>query len=133
MNKAFLTIIATSAMLVSSSAFAAVCSNTAGAVGGAAAGAAAGAAVGGPAGAAVGGVVGGAIGSQSLPPTACTHVVQAEVPVTNIEGQVVVGEPLPEVVVLHPIPETETYVFAYVNDQRVLVDPESRVVVEVVQ
>jgi hypothetical protein len=36
------------------------------------------------------------------------------------------------VVVLHPIRETETYVFAYVNEQKVIVNPETRVVVEVV-
>jgi hypothetical protein len=37
----------------------------------------------------------------------------------------------PETVVLHPIPETKTYVFANVNEKRVLVDPDTRVVVEV--
>jgi hypothetical protein len=132
MRKTLAALVGVSAFFVAGEATAAICSNAGGAVGGAAAGAATGAVVGGPVGAAVGGVIGGAVGSQALPPTACSYVVKTEVPVTKIEQKVVVGEPLPEVVVLHPIPETQTYAFAYVNDQRVLVDPKTRVVVEVV-
>lgn len=110
----------------------ALCANPAGVVGGAAAGAGIGAAVGGPPGAIAGGIIGGATGAAALPPTACDYVVTQEVPVATIEGEIVVGEPLPETVVLHPIPETRTYVFANVNTKRVLVDPDTRVVVEVV-
>lgn len=110
----------------------ALCANPAGAAGGAAAGAAAGAAVGGPAGAAVGGVVGGAIGAKALPPTACSYVVEQDLATVEIEGEVVVGEPLPETVVFHEIPETKTYVFADVNGHRVIADAETRVVVEIV-
>jgi hypothetical protein len=110
----------------------ALCANSAGVVGGAAAGAGIGAAVGGPPGAIAGGIIGGATGAAALPPTACDYVVTQEVPVATIEGEIIVGEPLPETVVLHPIPETRTYVFANVNTKRVLVDPNTRVVVEVV-
>ena len=110
----------------------ALCANSAGVVGGAAAGAGIGAAVGGPPGAIAGGIIGGATGAAALPPTACEYVIKEEVPVATIEQEVIVGEPLPETVVLHPIPETKTYVFANVNEKRVLVDPDTRVVVEVV-
>lgn len=132
MRKSLAALAGVSILFFAGQASAAICSNTGGAIGGAAAGAATGAVVGGPVGAAVGGVVGGAIGSQALPPTACSYVVKTEVAPVKVE-KVVVGEPLPEVVELHSIPDTEQYVFAYVNDQRVLVDPQSRVVVEVVQ
>lgn len=110
----------------------AVCANSAGVVGGAAAGAGIGAAVGGPPGAALGGIIGGVTGAAALPPTACDYVVTQEVPVATIEGEIIVGEPLPDSVVLHRIPDTRTYVFANVNAKRVLVDPDTRVVVEVV-
>jgi phage tail tape-measure protein len=132
MRRTLAALVGVGALFLAGEASAAICSNTGGAVGGAAAGAATGAVVGGPVGAAVGGVVGGAIGSQALPPTACSYVVKTEVPVVKVEKKVVVGEPLPETVELHAIPETQTYVFAHVNDQRVLVDPKTRVVVEVV-
>jgi hypothetical protein len=118
-------------LLFAGEAFA-VCANSAGVVGGAAAGAGIGAAVGGPPGAVVGGIVGGATGAAALPPTACDYVITQEVPVATIEQEIIVGEPLPETVVLHPIPETKTYVFANVNEKRVLVDPNTRVVIEVV-
>jgi hypothetical protein len=131
MNKLLAGIAVAGSMTFAADAFA-LCSNPAGAVGGAAAGAAAGAAVGGPVGAAVGGVVGGTVGANALPPTACTYVVEQEVDGVDIEGEVVVGEPLPETVVLHEIPESKTYVFAHVNTKRVIVDPDTRVVVEVV-
>lgn len=132
MRKTLAALVGVGSLFLAGQASAAICSNAGGAVGGAAAGAATGAVIGGPAGAAVGGVIGGAVGSQALPPTACSYVVKTEVPVTKIEKKVVVGEPLPETVELHPIPETKTYVFANVNDQRVIVDPQTRVVVEVV-
>ena len=117
-------------MLAATQSFA-LCSNAGGTIGGAAAGAATGAVVGGPVGAAVGGVAGAMVGSQ-LPPTACSYVVTEKVQTVKVE-KVVVGEPLPQTVVLHEIPDTKTYVFASVNDQRVLVDPKTRVVIEVVK
>jgi hypothetical protein len=131
MRKTLVVLLGAGTMLFATDAFA-ICSNGAGALGGAAAGAATGAVVGGPVGAAVGGVIGGAVGSQALPPTSCSYVVQQDVPVAHIEQRVVVGEPLPETVELHAIPDTQAYVFADVNDQRLIVDPRTHVVLEVV-
>ena len=108
------------------------CVSSGGAVGGATAGAATGAVIGGPVGAAAGAVIGGSVGAQALSPTACSYVVQTHVPVVAVEGDVVVGQPLPETVVLHPIPETDAFVFAYVNNKRVIVDPKTRVVTQIV-
>jgi len=109
-----------------------LCTNPAGAAGGAAAGAAAGAAVGGPVGAAVGGVAGAAVGSQALPPTACEYVRTHEVEAVQVDAEVVVGKSLPETVTVYEIPDQNEYVFAYVNDKRVIVNPNDRVVVEVI-
>ena len=104
---------------------------------GAAGGAVTGAIVGGPVGAAVGGVVGAIAGTAVAPPPerVVTSVQQQPVPAQPvvIERQVVVGEPLPQEVVLTTIPEDPTYAYAVVNNQRVIVDPQTYVVVGVVQ
>ncbi len=108
-----------------------------GTVTGAAGGAVTGAIVGGPVGAAVGGVVGAIAGTAVAPPPerVVTYVQQQPVPAQPvvIEQQVAVGQPLPQQVVLTPIPDQPTYAYAVVNNQRVIVDPQTYVVVGVVQ
>ncbi len=108
-----------------------------GTVTGAAGGAVTGAIVGGPVGAAVGGVVGAIAGTAVAPPPppVVTYVQQQPIPAQPIviEQQVAVGEPLPQQVVLTPIPEQPKYAYAVVNNQRVIVDPQTYVVVGVVQ
>lgn len=108
-----------------------------GTVTGAAGGAVTGAIVGGPVGAAVGGVVGAIAGTAVAPPPppVVTYVQQQPIPAQPIviEQQVAVGEPLPQQVVLTPIPDQPKYAYAVVNNQRVIVDPQTYVVVGVVQ
>lgn len=108
-----------------------------GTVTGAAGGAVTGAIVGGPVGAAVGGVVGAIAGTALAPPPpkVVTYVQEQPLPAQPImiERQVVVGEPLPQEVVLTTIPEDPAYAYAVVNNQRVIVDPQTYVVVGVVQ
>jgi hypothetical protein len=108
-----------------------------GTVTGAAGGAVTGAIVGGPVGAAVGGVVGAIAGTAVAPPPPKVVTYVQKQPVSTqpvvIERQVVIGEPLPQEIVLTPIPEDPTYAYAVVNNQRVIVDPQTYVVVGVVQ
>ncbi|CAK06670.1 DUF1236 domain-containing protein [Rhizobium leguminosarum] len=124
--------IAAGILLGSTSAFA-QSSTVTGAVGGAATGAI----VGGPVGAAVGGIVGGVAGSVIDPPPqqVVTYVQQAPAPTERIvvKEKVVVGQPLPETVVVTPIPDDPKYAYAIVNDQRVIVEPSSRKVIQVIQ
>ncbi|MBB4507998.1 DUF1236 domain-containing protein [Rhizobium leguminosarum] len=124
--------IAAGILLASTSAFA-QSSTVTGAVGGAATGAI----VGGPVGAAVGGIVGGVAGSVIDPPPqqVVTYVQQAPAPTERIvvREKVVVGQPLPETVVVTPIPDDPKYAYAIVNDQRVIVEPSSRKVIQVIQ
>ncbi len=124
--------IATGILLASTSAFAQ--SST---VNGAAGGAVTGAIVGGPAGAAVGGVAGAAIGAAIDPPPqkVVTYVQQAPAPTTRVvvKEKVVVGQPLPETVVVTPVPDDPKYAYAIVNDQRVIVEPSSRKVIQVIR
>lgn len=104
-------------------------------VSGAVGGAVTGAIVGGPIGAAVGGIVGAAAGTAIDPPPerVVTYVREQPLPTQPIvvERQVVVGEPLPQTVVLTPVPESPDYAYTYVNERRVIVDPRTHTVIQV--
>jgi hypothetical protein len=101
---------------------------TTGAVGGAVTGAI----VGGPVGAVVGGVAGGAIGA-SVEPDVRTYVVSKNVPSVRVDEEIAVGEVLPSTVVLRPVPKHNKYRFAVVNHQKVIVEPKTRKIVEIVE
>lgn len=105
-------------------------------VNGAAGGAVTGAIVGGPVGAAVGGVAGAVVGTVIDPPPqkVVTYVREAPAPSARVvvKEKIVVGQPLPETVVVTPVPENPRYAFAVVNDERVIVEPSSRKVIQVI-
>jgi hypothetical protein len=123
---------AASIVLASTSAFAQSSTVT-----GAAGGAATGAIVGGPAGAAVGGIVGGVAGSlfEPPPPKVVTYVQQVPAPTERVvvKEKVVVGQPLPKTVVVTPVPDDPKYAYAIVNEERVIVEPSSRKVIQIIQ
>ncbi|RYG97865.1 MAG: DUF1236 domain-containing protein [Alphaproteobacteria bacterium] len=105
-------------------------------VNGGAGGAVTGAIVGGPVGAAVGGVAGAIVGTAIDPPPREVVTYVQEQPVSapvRVQQQVVVGKPIPETVVLTPIPSNEHYAYAVVNDQRVIVDPRTHTVVQIIE
>jgi hypothetical protein len=108
-----------------------------GTVNGAAGGAVTGAIVGGPVGAAVGGVVGAIAGTAIDPPPreVVTYVQEQPAPTTavTIEQPVVVGKVIPQTVVITPVPSNPHYAYAVVNNQRVIVDPQTHTVVQVIQ
>ncbi|HSI40424.1 MAG TPA: DUF1236 domain-containing protein [Xanthobacteraceae bacterium] len=120
--------LAAGSIAISSSAFAQA--QVPGAIGGAAAGAV----VGGPVGAVVGGVAGAVIGAAaSPPPEVRTYVMQEQVPSVRVEREVIVGYELPGTVVLHPVPQYDAYSYAVVNDRRVIVEPRTRKVIQIVE
>jgi hypothetical protein len=99
-------------------------------------GAATGAIVGGPVGAGVGAVVGAVAGAALEPPPerVVTYVQQQPVQQSIVVQQpIVVGKPLPREVVLTPVAEDPRYAYTIVNDQRVIVDPKTYTVVQVIQ
>jgi uncharacterized protein YcfJ len=111
-----------------------------GAATGAAGGAVAGAVVGGPIGAAVGGVAGAAAGGILTAEESTrvrTYVVSQRRPSMQVTEEVVVGRPLPGRVRAYPIPSNvglqNSYHYTVVNDQTVLVDPQTRQVVEIIE
>jgi uncharacterized protein YraI len=106
-----------------------------GAVAGATTGAVAGALIGGPIGAVVGGVAGaatGGIAEDVLTPDARTYVLENRVDPVYLDGEVVVGAQIPDTVEIREIPDYE-YRYVYVNQQPVIVEPDTRRIVYVVR
>ena len=103
--------------------------------GGAVGGAVVGGAVGGPVGAAVGAGVGATMGAAIEPPPAevRTIVTRERRPSVAVTEEVVVGKPLPKTVKVYGVPKHKKYSYAVVNDQRVIVEPRSRRVIEIVR
>ncbi|MFK0332673.1 DUF1236 domain-containing protein [Rhizobium sp. NPDC090275] len=108
-----------------------------GAVTGAVGGAATGAIVGGPVGAGVGAIVGGVAGATIDPPPAevVTYVQQAPAPQQPVvvQERVKVGVALPSDVVVTPVPENPQYGYVIMGQERVIVEPQTRKVVQVIQ
>jgi hypothetical protein len=106
-------------------------------VNGAVGGAVTGAVVGGPIGAAVGGIVGAAAGTAIDPPPqrVVTYVREQPLPTQTVVVQqpVAVGKPIPEGVVLTRVPENPNYAYGVVNQQRIIVDPQTKTVVQVIE
>jgi hypothetical protein len=97
-------------------------------------GAATGHAIGGPVGGAVGGTVGAAVGTAiDVPAAVISSVTGVNDPSIMVRERVVVGEQLPEYVVLRPVPRYSKFHYAVVNNQRVIVDPQTRRIIRVVQ
>jgi hypothetical protein len=101
---------------------------------GAAAGAATGAVIGGPVGAIVGGVAGATVGMAAEPPAEVReYVVRERVPSVAVREEVVVGRPVAKSVQLRTIPRHRDYRFAVINNKRVIVDPKSRRIIQIIE
>jgi len=119
--------LAAASLLASSAAFAQSTTEQ-----GARDGARAGGDIGGPVGAMVGGTVGAAVGAGLEIPNAVFGAVPRGEPSVTVRERVVVGEPLPETVVLRPVPSHTEYRYAVVNDRRVIVEPRTRKVIKII-
>ncbi|MBR0868826.1 DUF1236 domain-containing protein [Bradyrhizobium tropiciagri] len=127
MNKRLTVSLVAASLLASGSALAQ--STTAA---GAANGARAGHDIAGPVGEIVGGTVGAAVGAGLEIPNAVIGAIPRDEPSVVVRERVVVGEPLPDTVVLHPVPRYKEYRYAIVNDRRVIVEPRTRRVIRVI-
>lgn len=68
-----------------------------------------------------------------LPGEVRTYVLEQNTPSVTYEGEIVVGQPIPETVEIHTIPEQPDFAYAVVNDRRVIVNPKTHTVVEVLE
>lgn len=62
-----------------------------------------------------------------------TYVLEQQVPSVVYEGDVVVGEPIPDAVELHPVQGHGDYAYVVVNNRRVIVNPQTRSVIQVLE
>ena len=68
-----------------------------------------------------------------LPGEVRTYVLEQQVPSVTYEGDVVVGAVVPDTVEIHTIDGHADYAYSVVNDQRVIVNPQTRTIVQVVE
>ena len=61
-----------------------------------------------------------------------THAPLGEVLATALPATLRRGEPLPDTVVLRPVPRYTEYRYAVVNDRRVIVEPRTRRIVKII-
>ena len=102
-------------------------------VGGTVLGSLAAAAIGGPVAIAAGVATGAAAGAASQPgDEVVTYIRENPAEPVYLNGEVVVGAGVPQEVTLQPIPQAK-YTYATINGVPVVIDPETRVVVEVVR
>ncbi|MGF9758833.1 DUF1236 domain-containing protein [Microvirga sp. 0TCS3.31] len=111
----------------------------AGAGAGLATGAVAGAIVGGPVGAAIGGAIGAiAGGTLSAPQTARVqqYIVMQGTPSAYVQRPIAVGAPLPRTAGVYAVPAdvgvNTQYQYSVLNERTVLVDPQTRRVIQVI-
>jgi hypothetical protein len=62
-----------------------------------------------------------------------TYVLEQQSPSVTFEGDIAVGNPLPDTVEIHTIPDQAEYSYVILNNKRVLVNPKTRAVIEVVE
>ncbi|CAN7556599.1 DUF1236 domain-containing protein [Rhizobium sp. LjRoot30] len=68
-----------------------------------------------------------------LPGEVRTYVMEQQVPSVVYEGDVVVGSPLPDTVEIHAVDGYGDYAYSVVNERRVIVNPQTRMVIQVLE
>ena len=68
-----------------------------------------------------------------IPGEVRTYVMEQQVPSVAYEGDVVVGKVIPDTVEIHTIDGHADYAYTVVNDHRVIVNPQTRTVVQVLE
>jgi len=82
----------------------------------------------------VGGLIGGTVGAAvELPADVLGFVTGHPRPYERVSGEIIVGEPLPPRVHVYVIPDNRRYAYAYVNNERVIVEPRTRRVIRIVE
>ena len=100
-------------------------------------GAVTGAIVGGPVGADIGGALGMIAGASLNPPPkeVVTYIEERPVPAHTytVKEKIVVGNTLPNDVVLEAVPENDAYAYTVINDRRVIVQRDNRAIVKIIE
>ncbi|MBB3319263.1 MULTISPECIES: DUF1236 domain-containing protein [unclassified Rhizobium] len=68
----------------------------------------------------------------TVPGEVRTYITEQEVPSVTYDGDIVVGTELPSSIEVHTIPSNDAYAYTVINKQRVIVDPHTHRVIEVI-
>lgn len=68
-----------------------------------------------------------------LPGEVRTYVMEQNTPSVVYEGDVVVGTTLPDTIEVHTVPNVDGYAYTVVNDRRVIVEPQTHRVIQVLE
>jgi len=100
-------------------------------------GAVTGAIVGGPVGAVIGGALGMIAGASLNPPPkeVVTYVEERPAPAQTyvVKKKIIVGNTLPDDVVLETVPDNDAYAYTVINDRRVIVQRDNRAIVRIIE
>lgn len=77
--------------------------------------------------------VGAQTTTVTVPGEVRTYVLEQKTPSVTFEGDLAVGTALPDTVEIHTIPDQPEYSYVIVNDKRVVVNPKTRAVVEILE
>jgi hypothetical protein len=69
----------------------------------------------------------------TVPGEVRTYVLEQQTPSLTFEGDLAVGTALPDTVEVHTIPDQPEYSYVILNNKRVLVNPKTRAVVEILE
>lgn len=72
-------------------------------------------------------------GSIVLPGEVRTYVMEQQTPSVVYEGDVIVGTTLPDTVEIHTVPNMDGYAYTVVNERRVIVEPKTHRVIQVLE
>ncbi|APO74850.1 hypothetical protein AM571_CH02039 [Rhizobium etli 8C-3] len=81
----------------------------------------------------LGGAAVGQTATVTVPGEVRTYVLEQQSPSVTFEGDVAVGTTLPDTVEINTIPDQPEYGYVVVNKKRVLVNPNTRAVIEVIE
>jgi len=68
-----------------------------------------------------------------VPAPVQTYVMQREVRSVPYEGDVLIGRVIDEPIELYPVDGYDNYSYTVVNEQRVIVDPQTRQIIQIVE
>jgi hypothetical protein len=68
-----------------------------------------------------------------MPGEVRTYVLQQSVPSVSYQGDIAVGTALPDTVEVHTVDGYNDYAYTVVNERRVIVNPQTRTVIQVLE
>ncbi|EJC78768.1 Protein of unknown function (DUF1236) [Rhizobium leguminosarum bv. trifolii WSM2297] len=68
-----------------------------------------------------------------LPGEVRTYVMEQNTPSVVYDGDIAVGATLPDTVVVHTVPDVDGYGYTVVNERRVIVEPKTHRVIQVLE